>query len=81
MIERKGIYMKKYIPVDWLIDTRCTLKRNHSSYTEEFSVLSPEVPMVRAVPEAEVRKIMEDLEKLGGYCEIIEYIKFLLKDE
>ena len=73
--------MEKYIPVRWFLETNCGLKRKHSSYSEEFSVLNSEVPMVDAVPAEKVREILHALETLGGYNEIIEYIKFLLKEE
>lgn len=73
--------MEKYVPVHWFLETNCVLVRKHSSYNEEFSILNSEVPIIDAIPAEKVREILHALESLGGYNEIIEYIKFLLKEE
>ena len=72
--------MQKYVPVQWFLDTTTMLKRSHPSYTEEFHILNPEVPVVNAVPAEDVEVILKSLEIMGGHSELIEYIKALLRE-
>ena len=73
--------MQKYVPVQWFLDTNCNLRRYTPCYSEEFSIRHVDVPAIYAVPAEEVRNILNALISLGGHEELIEYIKFLLKEE
>lgn len=71
--------MGDYVSVQWFLDTNCRLKRNHDSYTEEFSVLNAEVPVIKAVPVKDLQPILKALQLLGGHEELIAQLIYLME--
>lgn len=70
--------MEKYIPISWLNENACILKRFKGTYTEEFSIYHQDVPIVEAIPADKIKILIK---RAYSNDELIKYLELLLKEE